>query len=77
MARYVQADVNAAARFLGVDPRDIDPESNELVDVLANHRIRGRRFSHIADLLATGIGQGMGLVFGIAISVAVYAWWTT
>lgn len=75
MARYVQADVNAAARFLGVDPRDIDPESNELVDVLAEHRIRGRRFSHIADLLATGIGQGMGLVFGVAITLAVAAWW--
>ncbi len=74
--KYHQADIDAAADFLGVDPRDIDPETTELVDVLARHRVRGRRVWHFVDLLATGIGQGMGLIFGLAISFAIYSWWT-
>lgn len=73
MARHTQADIDAAARFLGVDPRDLDPDTTELVDLLARHR--QPRFAHTADLIATGIGQGMGLVFGITISLAVAAWW--
>lgn len=75
MAKHHQVDIDAAARFLGVDPRDIDPETNGLVDLLASHRVRHRRVSHTLDLIATGIGQGMGLVFGLAISLAVIAWW--
>lgn len=27
------------------------------------------------DLIATGVGQGMGFVFGLAIVLAALAWW--
>lgn len=74
MKKPIQADIAAAARYLGVDQRDIDPDDNALVDLLAKHR--EPRFARTADLIATGFGQGCGMVIGIAISLAVFAWWT-
>lgn len=74
MRKPIQADHDAAARWLGSLPNMQEVDERDLVQLLADHR--EPRFARTADLIATGIGQGMGLVFGLAISVAVYAWWT-
>lgn len=73
MAKPTQADHDAAARWLGSPPRMNEDEERDLVQLLADHR--DPRLARFADLIATGIGQGMGVVFGLAISLAVIAWW--
>lgn len=74
MRKPTQADIDAAERWLTARPRKPEDVERDLIQLLADHR--ESRFARTADLIATGIGQGMGLVFGLAISVAVYAWWT-